>query len=283
MVKVPYSGYLQLISDKCKNFSYEQLAHLLRKVAKERVGIVFSAPSDMPIEDRLFLYSIVRAYKPNKAMEIGVRWGGSALIITSAMEDNKRGILVGIDPTPHVEKGKKVFYGRFKLLEKSSPDAIPEAVDILGGHVDLVLLDSIHIFEQVYRELGAVLPLVSEDGVILVHDAFHYGVHAAIQKILKEHSEVTDCGFVNRTPNVVASPLTPYGGLYMLRMDVKDAAYRKQVELTYKSLGVPTPELADDVLNHDVWYCHAVKPCQRCAAHEAANANSDKNQGKESR
>ncbi|MDD1721332.1 MAG: class I SAM-dependent methyltransferase [Euryarchaeota archaeon] len=276
MVRIPYLGYLRLAYDTCKNLSSDQLANILKIVVKDRVGIAFSAPSDMPIEDRLFLYSVVRAFKPYRALEIGVRWGGSALIITNAMEDNKAGTLVGIDPTPQIKSKKEAFYGRYTLLEKSSPEAIPEAADLLGGQLDLVLLDSIHIFEQVYTELKAVLPWMSEDGIILVHDAFHYGVHAAIQKTIKEHTDVADCGFVNRTPNVTASQWTPYGGLYMLKMNGKGSTYLKQVELTYKSRNVPVPQLGDDILNHDIWYCRAIKPCQRCSGYNTAQTDSDK-------
>jgi len=267
--------HLKFIYKNCKNLVHEQLANVSRIILKERIGVAFSAPSDMPIEDRLFLYSIIRAFKPYRALEIGVLMGGSALIITSAMEDNKAGTLVGIDPSPKIKRKKEAFYNRYKLLKSSSPGAIPEAVELLGGQLDFVLLDSIHIFDQVYKELTTILPWMSEDSIILIHDAFHYGVNAAIEKITKEHKDVVDCGFVNRTANVTVSPWTPYGGLHMLKINGESSNYTKQVEATYKSLNLPLPHFGDDILNHDNWYCRAIKPCQRCTAHDIIKEDSD--------
>lgn len=234
---------------------------------KERIGIAYMAPSDMPIEDRLFLYSIVRTFRPYRALEIGVFRGGSALIITNAMEDNEVGSLVGIDPYPNIKYKKEAFHNRYKLLKSSSPEAIPEAVKLLGGQLDFVLLDSIHIFDQVYKEIKTILPYMSEDSIILIHDAFHYGVNAAIEKIIKEHKDVIDCGFINRTPYVTNCPWTPYRGLHMLKVNGKSSAYFKQVEWAYKTLNLPLPQFGEDILNHDNWYCK-FKPCERCIANK---------------
>ena len=205
--------HLKFLYKKSRNLLLEQLKNISKIVFKERIGIAYTAPSDMPIEDRLFLFSIVRAFKPCQALrEVGVSKGGSALIITNAMEDNKAGTLVGIDPFPKIGWRKEAFYNRYKLVKNNSPDAIPEAVGLLGGQLDFVLLDSIHIFDQVYGELKTILPWMSEDGIILIHDAFHYGVNAAIKKIIKEHKDVIDCGFINRTPDATVSPLDPLSG-----------------------------------------------------------------------
>src|SRR4051812_27628948 len=61
--------------------------NLYRMNTPERVGVVYSAPSDMRIDERLFLYAFVRGFCPERALEIGVARGGSAAIITSAMEE----------------------------------------------------------------------------------------------------------------------------------------------------------------------------------------------------
>ena len=67
----------------------------------ERVGCIYHVPSDMEIADRLMLFALVRGLRPNRALEIGVRWGNSARIITNAMEENGVGKLVaelGVHP-----------------------------------------------------------------------------------------------------------------------------------------------------------------------------------------
>ena len=107
----------------------ERLArpNLYRLDTAERVGVVFTCQSDMRIDERLFLYSFVRGFQPERALEIGVLRGGSAAIITNAMEENGRGKLVGIDPAPEMAVKERDLHGRYTLLREFSPQAIPAA------------------------------------------------------------------------------------------------------------------------------------------------------------
>src|SRR5688572_29036457 len=66
----------------------------------ERVGAVFREPSDMCIPDRMMLYALVRGLRPERTLEVGVRWGAGARIIAAALEDGGAGRAVGLDPEP---------------------------------------------------------------------------------------------------------------------------------------------------------------------------------------
>jgi predicted O-methyltransferase YrrM len=230
----------------------------------ERIGVAYTAPSDMQIEDRLFLYAFIRGIKPRRALETGTLKGGSALIISSAMEDNKIGKLVGIDPTPAVYMKSKVFFGRFEMIKEPSPYAIPKAVDILGGPLDFVLIDDIHIYSQVYEELKAILPYMAEGGYILLHDSFNYGVHAAIEIFLKETVNVHDCGLMSISPRLTSDPWTPYGGFRLLRRAPQESYVMSKIKESYLAKGLIQPQFAPDILDHDIWYCQAIKQCARC-------------------
>jgi predicted O-methyltransferase YrrM len=230
----------------------------------ERIGAAFTAPSDMQIEDKLFLYAFIRGIKPRRALEAGISKGGSALIISSAMEDNRIGKLVGIDPTPDVYMKSQSFFGRFEIIKEPSPQAIPRAVEILGGSLDFALIDDIHIFSQVYAELKAVLPYMAEGGYILLHDSFNYGVHAAIEAFLKETDVVHDCGLMSISPQLNNDPWTPYGGFRLLRMIPQESYVMSKIKESYQAKGLIQPNFAPDILDHDTWYCKAIKQCDRC-------------------
>ena len=53
--------------------------------SRERIGSAFLAPSDMEQVDRILLYALVRSLRPDRVLEIGIRYGGGARIIASAL------------------------------------------------------------------------------------------------------------------------------------------------------------------------------------------------------
>jgi hypothetical protein len=230
----------------------------------ERLGVVYLAPSDMPIDDRLFLYSFIRGVKPHRALEIGVLRGGSAWIITSAMEDNRIGKLVGIDPNPQIEVTDNDCFGRYRIIRGSSPGVIALAVEKLGGKLDVVFLDGLHIFTQASADLTGVLPFMAKNGYILVHDSFHYGVYCAVEKFLLENPSLVDCGLLSVSPQLHADPQMPYGVIRVLRVSSGDPYVLERIKNAYTQEGLVSPIFDKDVLDHDGWYCNNVKACAKC-------------------
>jgi predicted O-methyltransferase YrrM len=250
--------------------------NLYRLDTPERVGVVFTCQSDMRIDERLFLYSFVRGFRPERALEIGVLRGGSAAIITNAMEENGKGRLVGIDPEPDLAVKERDLQGRYTLLREFSPRAIPAARDAAGGAFEFVLIDGLHIHDQVTKDLAGVLPYLADGAYILFHDAFHYGVAAAIREAVESNPRLIDCGYPCRTANPYADPWTPYNGFRLLRYaaatDVKSVDVERIVEPLYAGSGRAVPPMRADSLNHDLWYCRSVSPCERCKSERPAPA-----------
>ncbi len=232
---------------------------------KERIAIVFDNPSEMSIAERIFLYALVRGTQPERVLEIGSRHGGSAAIVTSAMEENGTGILVGLDPSPEITLPQELFHGRFHLIAKPSPEAIPKASRVANGPFDLVFIDGIHIYEQAKKDIEGCLPYLAPGGYILFHDAFNFGVSEAIREAIESNSTFFDCGYVCTTPNTW-NDLLAYGGLRLVRVG-SSALVDPQPSLVqaYHQAGKSAPPRDPDLLNHDpYYYCKFVKPCSYC-------------------
>jgi hypothetical protein len=217
----------------------------------ERVGCVYNEPSDMCITDRLMLYALVRGLRPRLALEIGVRWGGSARIIANAMEENGIGKTVGIDPFPEGFRVKPAeLHGRYTLIRGYSPDAIPEAVKILGGRVEFVFIDALHIYDAVLKDFNGVLPYLAESAYALFHDTYHQGIDQAVRNVIKANSDLIDCGFITRNP-AIGFPVS-YQGLRLVRRGVVNS--EQLISEGYERNNEKPPPFSPDVWDRDVYH-----------------------------
>lgn len=213
-----------------------------------RVASVIHHPSDMVMTDRVMLYALVRGLKPNRILEIGSRWGGSARIMAAALEDNGSGRIVGLDPdTSNFCCPKRLTYGRFDLVRGYSPEDVPKAVEMLGGPPDFVFIDALHIRDAVLDDIGAAMKHSSPDCYILLHDGLHPGVHAAAEIAKQRHRELYDLGLVSRT--AVRSDPVCYQGLRLLRRGT--ATSSRDLQNCYESVGLPFPEDPSPLENYD--------------------------------
>lgn len=163
------------------------------------------------------IYALVRGLRPRCALEIGVRWGGSARIICAAMETNGEGRCVGLDPdVSNFRVPTRRLYGRYELYRGSSPTDVPQAAACLDGRLDFVFIDAMHIYTCALADLRAVRPLLKEGAHILLHDCFHVGIDAAVGQFLEENPIIEDCGILTRHSE--AYPPILGQGLRLLRV-----------------------------------------------------------------
>ena len=225
---------------------------LYRSTTSERLGVIYSQPSDMCVPDRIMLYALVRGLRPDRVLEIGVRWGAGAKIIAAALEDcGGVGRAIGIDPAPEAFRARsRDLFGRYELLCGFSPGAIPNAVAKLGGSLDLVIIDAMHTHDHVLADINGVLPHVTMGGHLLLHDAFHVRIDQAVTEVLTEHQSLVDCGFLTRFPEITDAPVA-YQGLHLIRAGTRDS--HDLIKNSYQIAGHPPPSLSGEFIN---WDCY---------------------------
>ena len=153
----------------------------------------------------LSLYALIRAWKPNTVIETGVASGKSSTAILLALNHNDRGRLFSIDlpnPPGHVlPDGAETHTGgrpvgwlapeylrsRWTLILEDSRQALPDLIREIQS-VDVFLHDSLHTNAHVAFELGAALPAMTPDGLMLLDNADM--AQRAITDFLVRHDKV---------------------------------------------------------------------------------------------
>jgi Methyltransferase domain len=222
-------------------------------------AVLTDAPTEMSLEERLFLYALVRSTKPSRVLEIGTAQGGSTMVIAAALEENGVGRIISIDPLPSIDPYDPRYRGRLVQLQAASPEAIEEAAGIAGPPFDLALIDGIHIYKQTAKDLAAALSHLGDRAYILLHDSFHFGVSEAIREALAAEPTLIDCGYVSGTPRPVGDLVT-HAGFRLLRRGAEVDDPTPLVQPLWEALGKPVPH-DRALINHDFWYCEAIEPC----------------------
>lgn len=214
-----------------------------------RIGAAFHFPTDMCDTDRVYLYALVRGLRPERALEIGTRWGGSARIITAAMEDNGMGRLVGLDPAVEAFRAsKRSVHGRFTLVKGWSPGDIPTAAGLHDGLIDFAFVDALHTHHSCKADLEGLLPHLAPGAHVLLHDALHPGISAAADEFVAMHEGVVDLGTVTRDPAAKAPVCNQ--GFRLLRVGENDEGVMRAA---YAQAGVEFPEDPERLYNCDTF------------------------------
>jgi predicted O-methyltransferase YrrM len=205
---------------RCPSGMAEPPVHMSSKPRGMRV--IEDAPVWMSVNERLLLYALVLGVRPVRCLEIGTFRGGSALIMTAALDDVGAGRLVCVDPSPQMTPAHWAqIEHRAKMLVGPSPTVLGQARDAAGGPFDFVLVDGDHTREGVIADVEGILPLLADDAHVLLHDAHYFEVADAIDRVLELHPSLIDCGLVSteRTPGPESPGGFPviWGGLRLLR------------------------------------------------------------------
>lgn len=145
------------------------------------------------------IYELSQRFNPLFGLEIGVRFGKSAL---ATLKGSPKMMLVGVDPNPEfpvvdfiTEQG---FGTKFMFINDSSPQALTQ---FFPEQFDWIYIDGRHDYQGVLEDFEAAWPLLQKNGVMVFDDfdnSLDYGTE--VDKVLGDHCErITGQPFVYKT------------------------------------------------------------------------------------
>jgi cephalosporin hydroxylase len=135
-------------------------------------------------QDMFALQEIIFRTRPEYIIEIGVAWGGSLLFYSTLLEVLGGGEIIGVDIfIPDDLKQRLNSHGklseRIHLINGSSveQDTVDQIKAIIGdSRKTMILLDSNHTHEHVYKELQLYAPLVEKGYYLVCGDTIVEGI-----------------------------------------------------------------------------------------------------------
>ena len=115
------------------------------------------------------LYELAQKFECKKGLEIGVRFGKSALAFLMAVP---KSTLIGIDPNPEFEVenflARQGVGKRFTFYREASP----EALERFGGkpQFDWIYIDGDHRYDAINADYEATWPLLKKGGIMVFDD-----------------------------------------------------------------------------------------------------------------
>jgi predicted O-methyltransferase YrrM len=132
---------------------------------------VFNEQAVGPVQrdEALLLHALVRVLRPRTVIEIGFLRGYSALNFLRALDADARLYSFDIDPTCETVARQLFGYDDRFVFRTRSQDALTRE-DIDNRDADLVFLDASHDLALNQRSFDCLLPLMSRDAILAVHD-----------------------------------------------------------------------------------------------------------------
>ncbi|MBR2216004.1 MAG: class I SAM-dependent methyltransferase [Selenomonadaceae bacterium] len=196
-----------------------ELYHAPRENMLSRVAIESSAV-EMTDFDSAFLCGLIKKFRPRKLLELGVASGGTTAVMLQCLSDLNLDYefhSVDISPVLYTNNQKRTGYIA-DLVKETLPHVnhklhlghgIPYFLPKIGGGIDFVLLDTTHFMPGEVLDFIAVLPYLTNNAVVCVHDI-------AISQAPRLHtahacsilfSSVTARKFMNYLPPVEVIPI----------------------------------------------------------------------------
>lgn len=177
--KLKYKSFQIKTRKFTKNFEYHnyQREYLTEKI-KQYAGYELSN------NEAYFLNGIIRKFKPNHCLELGVSRGGSSIIILNALKDINNSFLVSLDINENCynNKNEKTGYA----VNKYFPELAINKWQLFTGrqpHIflsklkmkfDFLFLDTVHYAPGEMINFIEVLPFLEENTIVVLHDIiFH--------------------------------------------------------------------------------------------------------------
>jgi len=158
----------------------------------DRQGNAFEPVSAVTLESGALLYDIVREHKPSRSLETGMAYGMSTLFICQALEDNRAGSHIAIDPFQtdefksigllNVERAGLAH--RLHFHEAASDMMLPKLwAD--GARLDFAFIDGWHLFDFTLVDFYYIDKLLSVGGHVAFDDLWMPAVRKVVSFVLR--------------------------------------------------------------------------------------------------
>ena len=115
-------------------------------------------------------------FKPHKILEIGVRFGGSSIIILNAINNIKDAKLYSIELSSEKTVGECV-YKYFPQLNKNwhlfKGNIASKFMEKIGNNIDMAFIDTAHFEPGEILDFIISLPFLKEGAIVVFHDIGH--------------------------------------------------------------------------------------------------------------
>ena len=154
---------------------------------------------EMSVFESGFLCGLLRTYKPKKIVEVGVAGGGTTAIILQSLEIlryNYEMYSVDLSEMFYRDETKCTGFMAIEAKEVLNVDKtkhnfllgklLPLRLEEIGGEIDFVILDTTHALPGEMLDYLAILPYLSENAIVVLHDVnqFYGGAMAYATKLL---------------------------------------------------------------------------------------------------
>lgn len=170
-----------MLKDAPQNmWEYQQEGY--NKLTKEDVKF-----SEMAEVERRFVHGLIRYTKPQRILEIGVAEGGGTIVLLNAIEDMPDTTVTSLDIATdfYFDKTKKTGFscmdkhGDHKQWNLKTGKDPAEVIESLASEekFDFVVLDTMHIHPIESLNFLSILPFLSENCVLVLHDIGLYAMN----------------------------------------------------------------------------------------------------------
>ena len=153
-----------------------------------RIPADLLAYSEMTDAERRFINGLIRYHRPKRILEIGVAEGAGSLVILNTIQDDSDAYLTSIDIADYhynySNANEKMHVGevakncnnldssdsKWKLITGKDPVEVMESI----GIIDFCIIDSGHVHPIESLNFLVVLPYLSADAIVVLHDIAIY-------------------------------------------------------------------------------------------------------------
>lgn len=121
-------------------------------------------------EEKLIIYSLIRAIKPKVCVETGTHKGKTSLYMAQALYDNKQGHLWTAEPNELFAGEAVRYFSRYPELKEFITFQKIKGEDMKVKDIDFAFIDSFHEKEVVAGEIKALFPQLSKHAIVIFHD-----------------------------------------------------------------------------------------------------------------